>query len=172
MLPLGHAGLVTRPSLIGSSETLKTTAIVGVAALEANAEAVPWAWRSRRPDGASIRPASLRQSIDLILRPAVLDRYALALDSRRPKHDCDPSITVTALFGGERDDGGSQSCLIISHRWCLALCGSMLAKNPTRKTLGDTVLGNDGIHTGTAAGGAYQFPEAASLRISFSSVKS
>ena len=34
------------------------------------------------------------------------------------------------------------------------------------------MLGNDMIHTGTAAGGAYQFPEAASLRISFSSVKS
>ena len=48
----------------------------------------------------------------------------------------------------------------------------MLAKNPTRKALGDTVLGNDMIHTGTAAGEAYQFPEAASLRISFSSVKS
>ena len=48
----------------------------------------------------------------------------------------------------------------------------MLAKNPTRKALGDTMLGNDMIHAGTAAGGAYQFPEAASLRISFSSVKS
>ena len=48
----------------------------------------------------------------------------------------------------------------------------MLAKNPTRKALGDTVLGNDMLHTGTAAGGAYQFPEAASLRISFSNVKS
>jgi hypothetical protein len=34
----------------------------------------------------------------------------------------------------------------------------MLAKNLTRKTLGDTVLGNVTIHTGTAAGGAYQFP--------------
>ena len=45
----------------------------------------------------------------------------------------------------------------------------MLAKNPTRKALGDTMLGNNMIHTGTAAGGAYQFPEAASLRISFSS---
>lgn len=34
------------------------------------------------------------------------------------------------------------------------------------------MLGNDMIHAGTAAGGAYQFPEAASLRISFSSVRS
>jgi hypothetical protein len=48
----------------------------------------------------------------------------------------------------------------------------MLAKNPTCKALGDALLGNDMIHTGTTAGGAYQFPEAASLRISFSSVKS
>ena len=42
----------------------------------------------------------------------------------------------------------------------------MLAKNPTRKSLGDTVLANDMIHTGTAAGGAYQFPETAFFRIS------
>ena len=48
----------------------------------------------------------------------------------------------------------------------------MLAKNPTRKALGDMMLGNDMIHAGTTAGGAYQFPEAASMRISFSSVKS
>ena len=43
----------------------------------------------------------------------------------------------------------------------------MLTKNTTRKALGDTMLCNDMIHAGTAAGGAYQFPEAASLRISF-----
>ena len=59
------------------------------------------------------------------------------------EHGCDPSITVTAVLGGERNDGGGQTRPIISHRWCLALCGSMLAKNPTRKALGDTVLGND-----------------------------
>ena len=34
------------------------------------------------------------------------------------------------------------------------------------------MLGNHMIHAGTAAGGAYQFPEAASLRISLSSVRS
>ena len=48
----------------------------------------------------------------------------------------------------------------------------MLAKDPTRKALGDTMLGNNMIHTDTAPGGAYQFPEAASLRINFSSVRS
>src|SRR3977135_4080670 len=81
-------------------------------------------------------------------------------------------FTITAVLGSERDDVGGQSRLIITHRWNLALCGSMLAKNPTRKALGDTMLGNNMIHTGTAAGGAYQFPEAASLRISFSNVRS
>ena len=76
---------------------------------------------------------------------------------------------VTAVLGGERNDRGGQSrsssrIVGILRVWIDA------AKNPTRKALGDTMLGNDMIHTGTAAGGAYQFPEAASLRISFSSV--
>src|SRR3954465_12280873 len=89
-----------------------------------------------------------------------------------PQHGCDPSIAVTAVLGSERDDVGGQSRLIITHRRNLALGGSMLAKNPTRKALGKTMLGNHMIHAGTTASGAYQFPEAASLRISFSSVRS
>jgi hypothetical protein len=32
----------------------------------------------------------------------------------------------------------------------------MLAKNPTCKALGNDMLGNDMIHAGAAAGGAYQ----------------
>src|SRR5258706_7359761 len=85
---------------------------------------------------------------------------------------CDLSIAITAVSGGERDGVGGQSRLIIRHRWNLALCRSMLAKNPTRKALADAMLGNDMIYADTAAGGAYQVPEAASLRISFSSVRS
>lgn len=47
----------------------------------------------------------------------------------------------------------------------------MLAKNPTRKALGDAVFGNHMINADTAAGGAYQFPEAATFRINFSGVR-
>ena len=45
-------------------------------------------------------------------------------------------------------------------------------QEPDTQALGDAMLGDDMIHAGAAAGGAYQFPEAASLRISFSSVRS
>ena len=104
--------------------------------------------------------------------PDPLDAFDVHHPPGVPQQSRDPSIAITAVLGGERDDGGSQSRLIISHRWNLALRGSMLAKNPARKALGDTMLGNDMIHAGSAASGAYQFPEAASLRISFSSVRS
>ena len=131
-----------------------------------------------QPDALSViepEPASLRlflRNLQPLPPPDPLD----ALDVHHPpgaqQHGCDPSIAISAVLGGERDDVGGQSRLIIRHRWNLALCGSMLAKNTTRKALGDAMLGNDMIHAGTAAGGAHQFPEAASLRISFSSVRS
>src|SRR3954464_228073 len=120
-------------------------------------------------------PASLRlllRNLQPLQPPDPLDAFDVHHPPGVLQQGCDPSIAITAVLGGERNDVGGQSRLIIRHRWNLALCGSMLAKNPTRKALGDAMLGNNMIHAGTAAGGAYQFPEAASLRISFSSVKS
>ena len=55
-LPPGRARLATRPSLTGSSPTMKTMGIVVVAALAANAAAVPPSRRSRRPAGEPVRP--------------------------------------------------------------------------------------------------------------------
>jgi len=65
-----------------------------------------------------------------------------------PQQGGDPSIAITAVLSGECDDVGRQSRFITGHRRKLALCGSVLAKNPTRKALGGTMLGNDMIHTG------------------------
>jgi hypothetical protein len=131
-----------------------------------------------QPDARSIiepEPASLGlllRNLEPLPPPDPLDAFVVHHPPGVPQHGCDPSIAITAVLGGERDDVGGQSRLIIPHRWNLALGGSMLAKNPTRKALRHTMLGNNMIHTGTAAGGAYQFPEAASLRISFSIVRS
>ena len=71
--------LATRPSLTGSSPTTKTIGIVVVAALAASAE------DDRRSQhhgdlAADQFGRQLRQSIDLILGPAVFDRDVLALD--------------------------------------------------------------------------------------------
>jgi hypothetical protein len=48
----------------------------------------------------------------------------------------------------------------------------MLSENPASQALGHTRFGDHMVHAGAATGGAYQFPEAASFRISFSSVRS
>jgi hypothetical protein len=48
----------------------------------------------------------------------------------------------------------------------------MLAENPAGEALRDAKALYDAINADTAASGAYQFPDAASFKISFSSVRS
>ena len=71
-LPPGRARLATRPSLTGSSVTLNTIGIVVVAALAANAGAVPPRDHVRPPANQIGRQR--RQSIVLTFGPAVFDR--------------------------------------------------------------------------------------------------
>ena len=77
-LPPGRARLATRPSLTGSSGTMKTMGIVVVAALAANTAG------AIRGDHGHLSANQIgrraRQSIDLALGPAVFDRHVLALD--------------------------------------------------------------------------------------------
>ena len=54
----------------------------------------------------------------------------------------------------------------------LGLAGNVDVENGPPDRLGHAKLAHHMLDTGTAAGGAYQFPEAASLRISFSIVRS
>ena len=79
-LPPGRARLATRPSLTGSSPTLKTMGIVVVAALAANAAAVPPIAAITATCRRTRFGRQRRQPIELILGPAVFDRYVLALD--------------------------------------------------------------------------------------------
>jgi hypothetical protein len=78
-LPPGLARLATRPSLTGSSGTVKTMGIVVVAALAACA--------AKLPAGVAITHATThqvthdrRKAMELALQPVVLDRYVLALE--------------------------------------------------------------------------------------------
>ena len=79
-LPPGRARLATRPSLTGSSPTMKTMGIVVVAALAANAAAVPPVAAITATCRRTRFGRQRRQPIDLILGPAVFDRHVLALD--------------------------------------------------------------------------------------------
>ena len=88
-----------------------------------------------------------------------------------PQQRCDPAVAIAAVLDGKRRDVGGQSSFIIGPRRLLALCGTILPENSTSKPLGHAMLGYCMLHTGTATCGAQKFPEAASLRISFSSVR-
>src|SRR6516165_11207172 len=65
--------LPARPSLTGSSATPKTMGIVVVASLAANAEAAPPGRGDHGDLPANQVGRQLRQSISLILRPAIYD---------------------------------------------------------------------------------------------------
>ena len=89
-----------------------------------------------------------------------------------PQHRRDAAIPIAAVLDGERRDVGGQCRLVIGLGRLLALPGAVLAQNPAGEPLGDAVFGDNMLHAGAATRGAQKFPEAASLRISFSSVRS
>ena len=84
----------------------------------------------------------------------------------------DPAIAVTAILDGERDDVCGQSRLVIERPGDLALRRAMLAENAASEAFGNPERPPRALDADAAAGGAYQFPDAASFRINFSSVRS
>jgi hypothetical protein len=79
-LPPGRARLATRPSLTGSSATLKTIGIVVVAALAASAEDQPPVAVIRETRRRTSSAASAGSRSNWPLGPAVFDRQVLAFD--------------------------------------------------------------------------------------------
>src|SRR5690606_18421426 len=97
----------------------------------------------------------------------------------RPQHRRDPAIAITAIAGSEPDDVGGQRLFIGPALRLFALGRTMLAENLAGKPLRDGELRHDTIDATATASGAQKFcircpsgPEAASFRISFSSVRS
>ena len=88
------------------------------------------------------------------------------------QHRRDATIAVTAVLKRERNDVGGKRRLVVAGCWNLALRRTMLTENTAGEALRHAMLGNDLIDAGTATRGAQKFPEAASFRISFSSVRS
>lgn len=81
-------------------------------------------------------------------------------------------VTVAPILAGERDDVRGQRVLVGTLARHLALCRAVLAENPAGKAFRDRELLLHMVDTLTTAGGAQQFPDAASRRINFSSVRS
>ena len=131
-----------------------------------------------KPDARSViqpEPASLRLflgNLQPLPPPDPLDTLGIHRPTLGPQHRRDPAIAIAAIPGGEPDDVGGQRLLICSAFRRLALGRTMLAQNPAGKALRDGELHHDMVDAAATAGRAQKFPEAASFRISFSSVRS
>ena len=84
----------------------------------------------------------------------------------------DPAVSVAAILESERDDVGGQRRLVVRRLGNLELRRSMLAEHTAGEAFGHAERLLGALHANVTASGAYQFPEAASLRINFSSVRS
>src|SRR6476469_1898492 len=131
-----------------------------------------------KPDARSViqpEPASLRlflRNLQPLPPPDALDTLGIHRPTLGPQHRRDPAIAIAAIPGGEPDDVGGQRLLICSAFRRLALCRTMLTENPAVKALRNGELHHDMVDAATATGRAQKFPEAASFRISFASVRS
>ncbi len=84
----------------------------------------------------------------------------------------DAPIAVTAVLARQVDDRGGQRLLVWSRYGLVSLCRARLTQHMASTTLGHTIFWLDMVDAVPAALGAYQFPSAASFKISLSKVRS
>lgn len=114
--------------------------------------------------GRNLQPLASPDPLD----PLVVDHPA----RRRAQQRGDLAITVAAIAADQFDHVGGELLLIVASARDLALGRAMLPEHTADPPLRHLQGEPDMLDAGTATRGAYQFPEAASFRISLSSVKS
>src|SRR5918997_1210048 len=99
--------------------------------------------------------------------PLVVHRPA-----RHPQQRRDPPVAVPPVDLGQGDDFRPQRRLVVGHARRLALRRPVLIQHPAGKPLRDAQPCRDMLDAGPTTRGAQKLPDAASLRITFSSVRS
>jgi hypothetical protein len=82
------------------------------------------------------------------------------------------AVAVAAVLARKLDDVGGEPFLVVPAPRAFALRRTMLAERSAHTALGDLALVSDVLDAGATPRGAQWFPEAASFRISLSSVRS
>ena len=114
--------------------------------------------------GWNLQPLASPDSLD----PFVVDDPA----RRRTQQRGDLAIAVAAVAAGQFDEVGDELLLIVATARDAALGRAVLPEYTADPSLRNLQSEPDMVDAGTATRGAYQFPEAASFRISLSSVRS
>ena len=114
--------------------------------------------------GWNLQPLASPDPLD----PLVVDDPAC----RRAQQRGDLAIAVAAVSADQFDDVGDELLLIVATARNPALGRAVLPEYTADPSLRNLQSEPDMVDAGTATRGAYQFPEAASFRISLSSVRS
>ena len=104
--------------------------------------------------------------------PDALDTLVVDQPARRAQQGGDPTIAVAAVPARQLDNVGGEPLLVIAAPRRLALRRAMLTERRAHATLGDGELPPHMLDADAPTRGAQKFPEAASFRISLSSVRS
>ncbi len=98
--------------------------------------------------------------------PDAFDTPVVHLPAFRSQQRRDPTIVIVPVLASQADDGGRQDLLIKTRDGGIALGRARLPQNPASPTLGNPVRALNVLDTSLATFGAYQFPSAASFKIS------
>ena len=113
-----------------------------------------------QPDARSVRqpePAALGLllgDLEPLASPDTLDPLVVDEPASLAQQPGDLAIAIAAVLPGKLDDIGRETLFVVTTARDLALRRAMLPERRTGATLGDTMLGNDMIHAGTATRGA------------------
>ncbi len=131
-----------------------------------------------QPDARSIvqpEPSLLRLFhwyFEPLTSPQTLNTFVIHLPTRVSQQGCNPTVTISAVLARQLDHICDQAFFVSTTFGQPPLRGSVLAQYPANTTLRNLHLNTHMIDASTAARGAQKFPEAASLKISLSSVRS
>jgi hypothetical protein len=131
-----------------------------------------------QPDAGSVvepQPASrllLPGYLQPLTAPDPLNAITADLPAGMDQQGCNPTIAITSVPRGERDNCSRQSVLIGPDNRGVSLRSARLIDDPAGMPLRETILLPDALYRLPAPFGAYKFPEATSLSTCFSSDRS
>ncbi len=131
-----------------------------------------------KPDAGTVvepKPTAfgvLRRHLQSFLAPDPRHALGIHMPALGSKQSRDPTIAVTTILTGKIDDGFGERRFIVGHLGNMPLGRTSLAENPAGTAFGNTQRFPDMMHAVPTTGSAQKFPDAASFRMSLSSVRS
>ena len=104
--------------------------------------------------------------------PQPLHTFVIHLPASVSQQGSNSAIALSTKLACQLNHIRDQAFFVSTPLWQSTLCGSVLAQNATNPSLGNLELTTHMINASTSARGAQKFPDAASLRISLSKVRS